>query len=145
MGNSTGDAGIVLGRWTEKRIGVAIVACALSLGIFLTALPILAPAAGAQGSQQTVPIQDFSFSPAQITVEPGTTVTWVNQGNSPTHRHCRRWVVRLRDVEPGPILLAHVSEPGGGRVPLRDTSQPHEGQRHSQRGRRRRHYRRGQG
>ena len=30
-----------------------------------------------------VSIQDFFFSPANVTVEPGTTVTWVNEGNVP--------------------------------------------------------------
>jgi hypothetical protein len=30
-----------------------------------------------------VSIQDFFFSPAQITVQPGTTVTWVNRGKAP--------------------------------------------------------------
>jgi plastocyanin len=47
----------------------------------LLAMLILAPSAGAQ-QNQTVYIQDFYFSPASITVEPGTTVTWVNQGNA---------------------------------------------------------------
>ncbi len=28
-------------------------------------------------------VQDFYFSPAQLTVDSGTTVTWVNQGNAP--------------------------------------------------------------
>ena len=48
------------------------------------AVLVLAPSAGAQSSsQQTVAIQDFFFSPAQITVQPGTTVTWTNQGRAP--------------------------------------------------------------
>jgi plastocyanin len=37
--------------------------------------------AGAQSNQQTVSIRDFSFEPAQLSVEPGTTVTWTNEGN----------------------------------------------------------------
>ena len=40
----------------------------------LLAMLILVPSAGAQ-QNQTVYIQDFYFSPASITVEPGTTVT----------------------------------------------------------------------
>lgn len=36
-----------------------------------------------QDNQQTVSIQDFEFSQAQITVEAGTTVRWVNQGDAP--------------------------------------------------------------
>ena len=48
----------------------------------LLAMMILVPSAGAQETR-TVYIQDFYFSPASITVEPGTTVTWVNQGQAP--------------------------------------------------------------
>jgi plastocyanin len=48
----------------------------------MAALLICAPAASAQ-DDMTVSIQDFSFSPDQITVAPGTTVTWTNEGPSP--------------------------------------------------------------
>jgi plastocyanin len=48
----------------------------------LLAMLILVPSAGAQ-QNKTVYIQDFYFSPTSITVEPGTTVTWVNQGQAP--------------------------------------------------------------
>ena len=46
---------------------------------------LIAPSAGATGQQTatTVYIRDFYFSPAKIAVEPGTTVTWVNQGRHP--------------------------------------------------------------
>ena len=84
MSNLTRDAGIVLGQSTGKRIGIVIAACALVLGIVLTTLPILAPTARAQGQNVvTVPIRDFFFDPADITVEPGTTVMWVNEGTHP--------------------------------------------------------------
>ena len=54
----------------------------LSLSILsMATMLIFAPAASAQ--DKTVSIQDFSFSPGQITVAPGTTVTWVNKGPSP--------------------------------------------------------------
>lgn len=75
--------GIVLGQPSTKSwVSTTITACALTLGTFFILL-ILASTAGAQGSQQTVSIQDFFFSPAQINVQPGTTVTWVNRGNAP--------------------------------------------------------------
>jgi plastocyanin len=48
----------------------------------LLAMLILVPSAGAQQNQR-VYIQDFYFSPASINIEPGTTVTWVNQGQAP--------------------------------------------------------------
>lgn len=48
----------------------------------IAALLISAPALSAQ-DDMTVSIQDFSFNPGQITVAPGTTVTWTNEGPSP--------------------------------------------------------------
>jgi plastocyanin len=78
----------MLGQSTEKRIRITIISCALALGIFLTMLAIFVPSAGAQDQMQdqnvvTVSIQDFFFDPAQITVEPGMTVMWVNEGSHP--------------------------------------------------------------
>jgi plastocyanin len=46
------------------------------------ALLISVPAASAQ-DKMTVSIQDFFFDPSQLTVAPGTTVTWVNKGQAP--------------------------------------------------------------
>ena len=84
MSNLTRNEGIVLGQSAGKRIGIVIAACALVLGIILTMLPILAPTARAQDQNVvTVPIRDFFFDPANITVEPGTTVMWVNEGTHP--------------------------------------------------------------
>ena len=56
--------------------------------IYLAALALvvmvaMAPSATAQGMTTQVSIQDFFFSPANVTVEPGTTVTWVNEGTVP--------------------------------------------------------------
>jgi plastocyanin len=49
-----------------------------------TPTPTPAPATPApkKDNQQTVSIQDFNFSPATLTVDTGTTVTWQNQGNA---------------------------------------------------------------
>jgi plastocyanin len=47
------------------------------------ALLVFAPAAWAQGKEVTVKMEDNFFEPANITVEPGTTVTWVQSGNNP--------------------------------------------------------------
>ena len=49
----------------------------------LVALLVFAPAAWAQGQEVTVRMEDNFFAPANITVEPGTTVTWVQSGNNP--------------------------------------------------------------
>jgi len=48
----------------------------------MVAVVVFAPAASAQDDMM-VSIQDFSFSPDQMTVAPGTTVTWVNDGQQP--------------------------------------------------------------
>ncbi len=57
------------------------VLCLVALSLMVMSM-LLPDSAGALGGQQTaaVSIQDFYFSPAQLTVEPGTTVQWVNQG-----------------------------------------------------------------
>jgi plastocyanin len=47
------------------------------------ALLAFAPAAWAQGQEVTVRMEDNFFAPANITVEPGTTVTWVQSGDNP--------------------------------------------------------------
>jgi plastocyanin len=52
----------------------------------LVLVVLIAPSAGATGQQTTthiVYIRDFYFSPASISVQPGTTVTWVNAGQAP--------------------------------------------------------------
>jgi plastocyanin len=52
----------------------------------LVLVVLIAPSAGATGLQTTtttVSIQDFFFSPANVSVPAGTTVTWVNEGNVP--------------------------------------------------------------
>jgi plastocyanin len=48
----------------------------------MAAMLISVPAASAQ-DKMTVSIQDFFFDPSQLTVAPGTTVTWVNEGEAP--------------------------------------------------------------
>lgn len=51
----------------------------------LVALLVFAPSAWAQGQKEvTVRMEDNFFDPATITVEPGTTVTWIQSGNN-TH------------------------------------------------------------
>ncbi len=50
------------------------------VALSLLMLSALAPAAGAQGEEVTVGMEDNFFDKADITVEPGTTVTWVQRG-----------------------------------------------------------------
>jgi plastocyanin len=54
------------------------------VALSLMALSLIVPTAGAQqGQTVTVMMQDNYFSPANITVPAGTTVTWVQSGNNP--------------------------------------------------------------
>ena len=56
----------------------------LQLGtLSLVALLIFAPSAWAQDQEVTVRMEDNFFNQANITVQPGTTVTWVQSGNNP--------------------------------------------------------------
>jgi plastocyanin len=48
----------------------------------MAAMLISVPGASAQ-DEMTVSIQDFFFDPDHLTVAPGTTVTWVNEGQAP--------------------------------------------------------------
>ena len=50
----------------------------------LVAMLVFAPSAWAQDQEEvTVRMEDNFFAPANITVEPGTTVTWVQSGDNP--------------------------------------------------------------
>jgi plastocyanin len=54
------------------------------VALSLMAVVLIVPSAGAQqGQTMTVMMQDNYFSPANITVPAGTTVTWVQSGNNP--------------------------------------------------------------
>ena len=62
--------------------GVALMlACSSSSGSNLTA-PSGGGGGGGGGGSADVTIQDFSFSPATLTVKVGTTVRWTNNGPS---------------------------------------------------------------
>jgi plastocyanin len=52
--------------------------CLVAVGLLM--LSALAPAAWAQGDEVTVGMEDNFFDEAEIAVEPGTTVTWVQRG-----------------------------------------------------------------
>ena len=54
-----------------------------SVVALLLALVLFAPTAWAQGQEVTVSMEDNYFDRADITVEPGTTVTWVQNGDNP--------------------------------------------------------------
>ena len=49
----------------------------------LLGLLVFAPSAWAQGQEVTVRMEDNFFDQANLTVEPGTTVTWVQSGDNP--------------------------------------------------------------
>jgi plastocyanin len=49
----------------------------------LTAVPALAAADTAAAARANVKIENFTFEPAELTVAPGTTVTWLNGDDIP--------------------------------------------------------------
>jgi len=73
----------MLGKRVHLRrlLIVAPFAVALLL-VSVAAINIFAPKAGAQGTA-AVTIANFAFSPASLTVDTGTTVTWTNQDSAP--------------------------------------------------------------
>jgi len=66
-------------RWLHVTAPLAIAVALLSL----VSVGFSAPKTSAQGTQ-AVTIAGFAFSPAALTIEAGTTVTWTNQ-DSATH------------------------------------------------------------
>jgi plastocyanin len=75
------------------------------------ALLISAPAASAQ-DEMTVSIQDFFFEPDQITVAPGTTVTWVNDGEEPHTSTADDGMWDSGTLQPGESFSFTFDEPG---------------------------------
>lgn len=51
--------------------------------LLAAAVLALAPMPGARGGEVRVTIDNFTFTPAEVTVAPGTTVTWVNNDDIP--------------------------------------------------------------
>ena len=80
----------------------------------LVALLVFAPAAWAQGQEVTVRMEDNFFDPANITVEPGTTVTWVQSGNNPhtTTSYDGLWDSGLIEGGSGETFSFTFEEPG---------------------------------
>ncbi len=75
------------------------------------ALLVSAPAASAQ-DEMTVSIQDFFFEPEQLTVAPGTTVTWVNDGEEPHTSTADDGMWDSGTLQPGESFSFTFDEPG---------------------------------
>jgi plastocyanin len=59
-------------------LGLLLAACGGGTAPTTTAVPTSSPTASAEGAA-SVTIQGFAFSPAEITVRAGDTVTWTNR------------------------------------------------------------------
>ena len=64
-------------RWLASAVGTLVIAMAVLLGI----APGMRTAAAQDAT--TVTIANFAFSPNQVTITAGTTVTWVNNNSTP--------------------------------------------------------------
>ncbi len=81
----------------------------------------------------TVNMDHNTFIPSEITVAPGTTVTWVNAETMPPHRGRPQQRVPVKDPCERRLLLFHLHHRGGLQLPVLDPSE-HEGQSHRQTG-----------
>ena len=62
--------------WPEKLAFMPLASMAIVFALF--------PLSGqAHAEEMTVKIENFTFSPAELTVKPGTTVTWENDDDIP--------------------------------------------------------------
>ena len=77
----------------------------------MAALLLFAPAASAQ-DEMTVSIQDFFFEPDQLTVAPGTTVTWVNDGEQPHTSTADDGMWDSGTLQPGESFSFTFDDPG---------------------------------
>jgi plastocyanin len=80
----------------------------------LVALLFFAPAAWSQGQEVTVRMEDNFFDQANITVQPGTTVTWVQSGNNPhtTTSYDGLWDSGMIEGSSGGTFSYTFEEPG---------------------------------
>jgi plastocyanin len=82
-------------------------------------VPLAAPAASASWpapaavqSTEDAKIVDFDFSPGQLTVQAGTTVTWTNTGQRPHTATDRGGTFDTRPIAPGASGKVTLSTPG---------------------------------
>src|SRR3712207_4697045 len=84
------------------------------VALCLLGMLVFAPSVGAQGEEVTVRMEDNFFAPANITVEPGTTVTWVQSGDNPhtTTSYDGLWDSGLIEGGSGGTFSFTFDEPG---------------------------------
>jgi plastocyanin len=78
----------------------------------LVALVLFAPTAGAQGETMTVSIKNSAFDPANATVAPGTTVTWVNNDQVPHTATANDGAFDSGTLQPGQSYSFAFDKPG---------------------------------
>jgi len=93
--------------------------CQLTTGPRLTM-----PASGGMpgGPVATVTIQDFSFSPATLSVRVGSTIQWTNKGPSPHTATSDLGVWDSGQLSPPRVLSVHLHDDGHLPLPLLDPS-----------------------
>ena len=80
-----------ISRWKAKRAAMrnmktlrgSLVAAALGVGCGPLAAPLVLPASAQNGPATAISIENFTFSPAKLTVKVGTTITWTNKDDIP--------------------------------------------------------------
>ena len=81
--------------------------------LFIVALLMVIPAAGARpGHDVTVSIKNFAFNPSNITVAPGTTVTWLNNDSVPHTTTSDNGMWDSETLQPGQSFSVRFDTPG---------------------------------
>ena len=90
-----------------RRLSIVAALC-------LAAVLVFAPAALAQGQTVTVSMEDNYFDAPNVTVEPGTTVTWVQNGQNPhtTTSYDGLWDYGIIEGGSGSTFSFTFEEPG---------------------------------
>ena len=65
-------------REVEAVVRRKLLAVGIAVGVMLTAL-----AGTSSGAVQSISIVDFDYIPGDVTVPPGTDITWTNNGQAP--------------------------------------------------------------
>jgi len=81
-------------------------------GLVLLAAPAASASPAAGRATEAAKIVDFDFSPGQLTVEAGTTVTWTNTGQRPHTATDRGGTFDTRPIAPGGSAKVTLSTPG---------------------------------
>lgn len=84
----------------------------IAVAAFLAATIPVSIAAQARADEANISIENFTFSPAELTVKPGTTVTWTNADDIPHSIVEDNTVFRSKPLDTGDKFSMTFTAPG---------------------------------